>query len=119
MSSFLESVKKYRTKHGLSGGKAPKKGSEEYDAVMAMMGKHTASHTKFMKSEAAVHKKAEAGEKKHQREMAAAHKKALMEEIAHKKAMIAEEKKPIAELKKKAKKGDLTLQQIRAYASLL
>lgn len=101
MPTFFEALKTYRTKYGIPGGKAPKKGSDEYDAVKAMMGKPSASHTKHMKSEAAVHKKGEAAEMKHRREVAAA------------------EKKAIADVRKRAKKGELSPQQMKAYASLL
>ena len=37
--SFITCLADYRKKHGIKGGKAPKKGTAEYKAVIAMMDK--------------------------------------------------------------------------------
>jgi hypothetical protein len=39
--TFLSCLHEYRKKHGIPGGKAPKKGSAEYQAVMKMMECHS------------------------------------------------------------------------------
>ena len=39
VKSFITCLMEYRKKHGIKGGKAPKKGTPEHKAVIAMMGK--------------------------------------------------------------------------------
>jgi len=100
-------------------GKAPVKGSEEHDAVLARMGKPTKAYSRDMKKQAAVNKKGEVSEAKHQKSIAAASKKAEKEEAKHQKAMAAASKKAIADLMKRAKKGELSSAQMKAFHSIL
>ena len=135
--NFLEAVAAHRKAYGLPMGKAPKVGSEEYHAVLARMGKKTKSFMKHEAEQAAIHRKGEMGEAKHKKERDAAEKKAMKEEMKHKKEMDAAEKKAMKEemkhqkmlaadakkaivnLVKRARKGELTEAQMKAFSSLI
>jgi hypothetical protein len=91
---FLEAVAKYRKTYGIPGGAAPKKGSDEYDAVMEVMGKPTAKGLAYNKKRDT---KAASSDAKAAREEA---KRVKDEPKALAKAMRA--------LAKKAAKGELS-----------
>jgi len=58
--NFLEAVAKYRKMYGIPGGAAPKKGSDEYDAVMEVMGKPTSRGLAYNKQRDAAAARADA-----------------------------------------------------------
>jgi len=119
MVSFLEAVSAHRKEYGLPAGKAPKIGSEEYQAVLARMGKQTKSFKKDMKEQKAIHRKGEIEEAKHVKSMKAAEKKAVKEEMKHQKMMASDAKKALMDLVKRARKGELTEAQIKAFSAVI
>jgi hypothetical protein len=106
--SFITCLSEYRKKYGLPSGRAPKKGTEEYEAVMAMMRGEKSKPEKASKAEKAA-MRAEVMDKK---TLAAQEKKAMKAEEKEKKRMAAAEKKALAGLKKRK---DLTPEQKKAY----
>ena len=116
---FLEAVAAHRKAYGLPMGKAPKVGSEEYHAVLARMGKKTKSFMKDEAAQAAIHRKGEMGEAKHKKERDVAEKKAMKEEMKHQKMLAADAKKAMMDLVKRARKGELTEAQMKAFSSLI
>lgn len=134
---FLEAVAAHRKEYGLPSGKAPKVGSEEHTAVLARMGKQTKSFKKDVEEQKAIHRKGAQEEAKHQRMIKAEQKKAeqeeskmrkaqkaadqkaTKEEMKHQKMLAADAKKSFMDLARRARKGELTAAQLKAFSSII
>jgi len=96
--NFFQAVKKYREIFGLPAGRAPKKGSQEYDDVMGyILGKKSKSYSAYEKKQLARIKKGEEDEASESRQQ---------EE---------EDRKHTADIRRRARKGLLTPVQLRMF----
>jgi len=102
--NFIQALVAYRKKYGVPQGKAPKKGSDEYNAVMKMIGKPTVSKSDLLSKDQEKDKKNLAKKNARLAKEEEADKKRLAKQTARLVKEEAADKKRLAKMDEKLKK---------------